>query len=80
MAAQFRPSHTLYVSFYYVGFGSVYMKLWTTLCTLAKDPHPQVSSMATDIVNYISNQVLITLTLFIYLGKNTVTDDVVSII
>ncbi|KPJ02537.1 Regulatory-associated protein of mTOR [Papilio xuthus] len=39
------------------GFGSVYMKLWSALCGMAKEPHPQVSQMATDIINYISNQV-----------------------
>ncbi|XP_068631732.1 regulatory-associated protein of mTOR [Battus philenor] len=40
-----------------IGFGSVYMKLWTTLCNMSKEPHPQISQMATDIINYISNQV-----------------------
>lgn len=33
------------------------MKLWSALCAMAKEPHPQVSQMATDIINYISNQV-----------------------
>ncbi|CAG5031418.1 unnamed protein product [Parnassius apollo] len=40
-----------------IGFGSVYMKLWTALCSMAKEPHPQISQMASDIINYISNQV-----------------------
>ncbi|XP_063380465.1 regulatory-associated protein of mTOR [Cydia fagiglandana] len=39
-----------------IGFGSVYMKLWNTLISMSKEPHPQVSQMATDIINYISNQ------------------------
>lgn len=39
------------------GFGSVYMKLWNTLTTMAREPHPQISQMANDIINYISNQV-----------------------
>ncbi|CAB3223509.1 unnamed protein product [Arctia plantaginis] len=40
-----------------IGFGSVYMKLWNTLTTMAREPHPQISQMANDIINYISNQV-----------------------
>ncbi|XP_060802739.1 regulatory-associated protein of mTOR [Amyelois transitella] len=40
-----------------IGFGSVYMKLWHTLCAMAREPHPQVSQMANDIINHISNQV-----------------------
>ncbi|KAM3956954.1 LOW QUALITY PROTEIN: regulatory associated protein of MTOR complex 1 [Aphomia sociella] len=40
-----------------IGFGSVYMKLWNTLCAMSREPHPQISQMATDIINYISNQV-----------------------
>lgn len=40
-----------------IGFGSVYMKLWNILCVMSKEPHPQISQMATDIINYISNQV-----------------------
>ncbi|KAG6458320.1 hypothetical protein O3G_MSEX010798 [Manduca sexta] len=40
-----------------IGFGSVYMKLWNTLSLMSREPHPQVSQMATDIINYISNQV-----------------------
>ena len=39
------------------GFGSVYMKLWNILTTMAREPHPQISQMATDIINYIANQV-----------------------
>lgn len=33
------------------------MKLWNTLTTMAREPHPQISQMANDIINYISNQV-----------------------
>lgn len=40
-----------------IGFGSVYMKLWETLTAMAKEPHPQLSQMANDIINYVSNQV-----------------------
>lgn len=40
-----------------IGFGSVYMKLWNTLTSMAREPHPQISQMANDIINYISNQV-----------------------
>ncbi|RVE48901.1 hypothetical protein evm_006471 [Chilo suppressalis] len=40
-----------------IGFGSVYMKLWNTLCAMSREPHPQISQMATDIINYIANQV-----------------------
>ncbi|KAJ8730454.1 hypothetical protein PYW07_017492 [Mythimna separata] len=40
-----------------IGFGSVYMKLWNILTTMAREPHPQISQMATDIINYIANQV-----------------------
>ncbi|XP_053607559.1 regulatory-associated protein of mTOR isoform X2 [Plodia interpunctella] len=39
-----------------IGFGSVYMKLWHTLVAMAREPHPQVSQMASDIISYISNQ------------------------
>lgn len=38
------------------GFVSVYMKLWMTLVSMCQDPHPQVSNMANEIVNYIRNQ------------------------
>ncbi|KAJ8727816.1 hypothetical protein PYW08_016201 [Mythimna loreyi] len=40
-----------------IGFGSVYMKLWSILTTMAREPHPQISQVATDIINYIANQV-----------------------
>ncbi|XP_072932335.1 regulatory-associated protein of mTOR isoform X2 [Epargyreus clarus] len=40
-----------------IGFGSVYMKIWSTLCAMAKEPHPQLAQMANDIISYISNQV-----------------------
>ncbi|XP_047024257.1 regulatory-associated protein of mTOR [Helicoverpa zea] len=40
-----------------IGFGSVYMKLWNILTAMAREPHPQISQMANDIINYIANQV-----------------------
>ncbi|CAH0719697.1 unnamed protein product, partial [Brenthis ino] len=40
-----------------IGFGSVYMKLWGTLCAMAREPHPQLAQMASDIIAYVSNQV-----------------------
>ncbi|XP_064071828.1 regulatory-associated protein of mTOR isoform X2 [Vanessa tameamea] len=40
-----------------IGFGSVYMKLWGTLCAMAREPHPQLAQMAADIIAYVSNQV-----------------------
>lgn len=40
-----------------LGFGSVYMKLWGTLCAMAREPHPQLAQMAADIIAYVSNQV-----------------------
>ncbi|XP_028167596.1 regulatory-associated protein of mTOR [Ostrinia furnacalis] len=39
-----------------IGFGSVYMKLWSTLCAMSREPHPQVGQMAADIIAYIANQ------------------------
>lgn len=33
------------------------MKLWNTLTTLAREPHPQIAQMAGDIIAHISNQV-----------------------
>lgn len=40
-----------------IGFGSVYMKLWNILTMMSREPHPQVSQMANEIINYIANQV-----------------------
>ncbi|KAL0892629.1 hypothetical protein ABMA27_014356 [Loxostege sticticalis] len=39
-----------------IGFGSVYMKLWSTLSAMSREPHPQISQMASDIISYISSQ------------------------
>lgn len=33
------------------------MKLWGTLCAMAREPHPQLAQMAADIIAYVSNQV-----------------------
>lgn len=35
----------------------MYMKLWGTLCAMAREPHPQLAQMAADIIAYVSNQV-----------------------
>ncbi|CAG9584299.1 unnamed protein product [Danaus chrysippus] len=40
-----------------IGFGSVYMKVWSTLCAMSREPHPQLSQMAGDIISYVSSQV-----------------------
>lgn len=40
-----------------IGFGSVYMKLWNILTAMSREPHPQISQVANEIINYISNQV-----------------------
>ncbi|GBP30764.1 Regulatory-associated protein of mTOR [Eumeta japonica] len=52
------PSHSSIpsVTLPTIGFGSVYMKLWETLCGLARDPHPQVSALAADIVGHVRAQ------------------------
>ncbi|VVC95484.1 unnamed protein product [Leptidea sinapis] len=39
------------------GFGSVYMKLWSTLSAMCREPHPTLAQMANDICSYIANQV-----------------------
>lgn len=39
------------------GFGSVYMKVWSTLCAMSREPHPQLAQMASDIISYVSSQV-----------------------
>lgn len=38
-------------------YGSVYMKLWSGLCVLDTDPHPEVAKMCNVITKYIRNQV-----------------------
>lgn len=48
-----RPPH---YSLPAIGFGSVPVRLFSTLCAMAREPHPRVAQMATDILNYISNQ------------------------
>ncbi|XP_050671124.1 regulatory-associated protein of mTOR isoform X2 [Leptidea sinapis] len=40
-----------------IGFGSVYMKLWSTLSAMCREPHPTLAQMANDICSYIANQV-----------------------
>lgn len=47
------------------GFSSVYMKLWGTLCAMAREPHPQLAQMAADIIAYVSNQVHYTILQYI---------------
>lgn len=38
-------------------YGSVYMKLWTGLCILDTDSHPDVASMCNVVTKYIRNQI-----------------------
>ncbi|CAK1546886.1 unnamed protein product [Leptosia nina] len=40
-----------------IGFGSVYMKLWSCVCAMCREPHPTLAQMANDIIGYIANQV-----------------------
>lgn len=39
--------------------GSVYTKLWSGLCALDNDPHPEVAKMATTVTGYIRGQVAV---------------------
>ncbi|XP_018566383.1 regulatory-associated protein of mTOR isoform X2 [Anoplophora glabripennis] len=36
-----------------LGYGSVYMKLWNSLCSLETDPHPEVAQMCCTVTGYI---------------------------
>ncbi|KAL1512534.1 hypothetical protein ABEB36_002115 [Hypothenemus hampei] len=36
-----------------LGYGSVYMKIWTALCQLESDPYPEVAQMCMTLIGYI---------------------------
>ncbi|CAF4953606.1 unnamed protein product [Pieris macdunnoughi] len=40
-----------------IGFGSVYMKLWSSVCAMCREPHPSLAQMADDIVGHVADQV-----------------------
>ncbi|KAF7992419.1 hypothetical protein HCN44_001744 [Aphidius gifuensis] len=40
-----------------LSYGSVYMKLWHSLCVLDNDPHPGVANMSQKITTHIRNQI-----------------------
>lgn len=38
-----------------LGYGSVYMKIWISLCSLEGDPHPDIANMCCSVTGYIKS-------------------------
>lgn len=41
-----------------IPYASIYSKIWASLCVLKSDPHPEVSKLATTVVNSIFQKVI----------------------